>query len=65
MLTYTTLLISNMDLVKYIFENPALTGRVARWQMALTEYDMQHVTQKAIKGSVFSDYVAHQPLEDY
>ena len=65
MLTHTTLLISKMDPVKYIFEKPTLTGRVARWQMALTEYDIQHVTQKAIKGSVLSDYLAQQPLEDY
>lgn len=33
--------------------------------MALTEYDIQHVTQKAIKGSVLSDYLAHHPEEDY
>ncbi|XP_050895663.1 uncharacterized protein LOC127102327 [Lathyrus oleraceus] len=54
-----------MDPVKYIFEKPAITGRVSRLQMALTEYDIQHVTQKVIKGSVLSDYLAHQPLEDY
>ncbi|KAI5433281.1 hypothetical protein KIW84_020529 [Lathyrus oleraceus] len=36
MLNHTTLLISKMDPVKYIFEKPALTGRVARWQMILT-----------------------------
>lgn len=33
--------------------------------MALTKYDIQHVTQKAIKDSVLSDYIAHQPMEDY
>lgn len=65
MVTHTTLLISKMDPIKYIFEKPALTWRVARWQMALTKYDIQHVTQKAIKGSVLSDYLAHQPVEDY
>ena len=65
MLTHTTLLISKMDLIIYIFEMPALTGTVAHWQIALTEYGIQHVTQKAIKGSVLSDYLAHQPLEDY
>ena len=31
MLNYTTWLVSKMDPVKYIFENPALTGRIARW----------------------------------
>ena len=40
MLTHTTLLISKMDLTKYIFEKPALSGRIARWQMILTEYDI-------------------------
>ncbi|XP_050919024.1 uncharacterized protein LOC127136520 [Lathyrus oleraceus] len=65
MLTHTTLLISKMYPVKYIFEKPALTGRVACWQMALTEYDIQYVTQKDIKGSVLSNYLEHQPLEDY
>lgn len=65
MLTHTTLLISKMDPIKYIFEKPALTDRVARWQMALAEYDIQHVTQKAIKGSVLLDYLAYQPVEDY
>ena len=65
MLNHTTLLISKMDPVKYIFEKPALTGRVARWQMILTEYDIQYTSQKAIKGSVLSDYLAQQPIEDY
>lgn len=31
MLTHTTLFISKMDPIKYIFEKPALIGRVARW----------------------------------
>ena len=30
MLTHTTLLISKMDPIKYIFEKPALSGRIAR-----------------------------------
>ncbi|XP_050918321.1 uncharacterized protein LOC127135722 [Lathyrus oleraceus] len=65
MLTHTTLLISKMDPVKYIFEKYALTDRVASWQMALTKYDIQYVTQKEVKWSVLYDYLDHQPLEDY
>jgi len=53
-----------MDPIKYIFEKPALTGRITRWQM-LSEYDIQYVTQKAIKGSALADHLAHQPVEDY
>ena len=54
-----------MDPIKYIFEKPALSGRIARWQMILTEYDVQYTTQKAIKGSVLAYHLAHQVVEDY
>ena len=54
-----------MDPIKYIFENPALTGRISRWKMLLSEYDIEYRTQKAIKRSVLADYLAHQPVDDY
>ena len=54
-----------MDPIKYIFEKPSLSGRIARWQMILTEYDIQYTTQKAIKGSVLVDHLAHQAVDDY
>ena len=65
MLCHTTWLISKMDPVKYIFEKPALMGRIARWQVLLSEFDIVYVTQKAIKGSALADYLAQQPLQDY
>lgn len=54
-----------MDPIKYIIENPAVTGRISRWQVLLTEYGIQYVTQKAIKESVLEDHLSHQPMEDY
>ncbi|XP_058750755.1 uncharacterized protein LOC131623749 [Vicia villosa] len=39
--------------------------RIARWQMLLSEYDIEYRAQKAIKGSVLADHLAHQPIEDY
>ena len=33
--------------------------------MILTEYDIQYTTQKAIKGSVLVDHLAHQAVDDY
>ena len=64
MLNHTTWLISKMDPIKYIFEKPALTGRIARWQIILTVYDIQYTTQNAIKHSVLADHLAHQPIKD-
>jgi len=57
-LSYTTWLVSKMDPIKYIFEKLALTGRIARWQVLLSEFDIVYVTQKAIKGSALADYLA-------
>ena len=65
MLNNTTWLISKMDPIKYIFEKPALTGRISLWQMLLSEYDIEYRSQKAIKGSVLADHLTHQPIEDY
>ncbi|XP_050892334.1 uncharacterized protein LOC127097890, partial [Lathyrus oleraceus] len=65
MINHTTWLISRMDPIKYIFEKPALTGRISRWQMLLSEYDIEYRAQKAIKGSILADHLAHQPIEDH
>ncbi|XP_028206387.1 uncharacterized protein LOC114389868 [Glycine soja] len=65
MLNYTTWLVSKMDPVKYIFEKPALTGRIARWQVLLLEFDIVYVPQKEIKENALTDYLAQQPINDY
>ena len=54
-----------MDPIKYIFEKPALTGRISGWHMLLSEYDIEYHAQKAVKGSVLADHLAHQPLDDH
>ncbi|XP_057954124.1 uncharacterized protein LOC131148417 [Malania oleifera] len=64
-LYYTTWLISKMDPIKYVFEKPAVTGRMARWQMLLTEYDITYVTRKAVKGSIIAEYLADRAVNDY
>jgi len=46
MLSHTTSLVSKMDLVKYIFEKPALTGQITRWQVLISEFDIVYVTQR-------------------
>jgi hypothetical protein len=63
MLYYTTWLVSWMDPIKYIFEKPALTGKIARWQVLLSEFDILFVARKAIKGQAIADYLADYPAE--
>ncbi|XP_017974556.1 PREDICTED: uncharacterized protein LOC108661608 [Theobroma cacao] len=65
MLYHTTWLIAKLDPIKYIFEKPSLSSRVARWQVLLFEYDIIYVSQKAIKGSAIADILAKRVEEDY
>ncbi|XP_052877211.1 uncharacterized protein LOC108451631 [Gossypium arboreum] len=65
MLYYTTWLISKLDPLKYMMESNALTGRMARWQILLSEFDIVYVNQKAIKESAIIDFLASRALEDY
>ena len=58
MLSHTTWLVSKMDPIKYIFEKPTLTRRIARWQVLLSEFDIVYVNQKATKGSALVDHLA-------
>ncbi|XP_057953992.1 uncharacterized protein LOC131148291 [Malania oleifera] len=54
-----------MDSIKYVFEKPTVTGRMARWQMLLTEYDITYVMRKAIEGSAIAKYLADRAVNDY
>jgi hypothetical protein len=63
MLYFTTWLVSRMDPIKYIFERPALIGKISRWQVLLSKFDILFVTRKAIKGQAIADYLADYPFE--
>ena len=58
-------LISKLDPIKYIFEKPSLLGRITKWQVLLSEYDIQYVSQKAIKGSAIAKFLADWIEEKY
>ena len=44
MLYHTTWLIARLDPIKYIFEKPSLSRRIARWQVLLSEFDILYVS---------------------
>ena len=55
---YSVCLISRLDPLRYLFDRPALTGRLMRWLILLTEFDIQYVSQKSIKESIVVDHLA-------
>ena len=41
---YSILLVSRLDPLRYLFDRPVLIGRLMRWLVLLTEFDIQYVT---------------------
>ncbi|XP_070035328.1 uncharacterized protein [Nicotiana tomentosiformis] len=52
-----------MDLLKYIFQKPMPTGKLAKWQILLSEFDIIYVTQKAVKGQALVGHLAENPVD--
>ncbi|XP_070029012.1 uncharacterized protein [Nicotiana sylvestris] len=59
---YTTNLISRMDPLKYIFQKSMPIGKLAKWQILLSEFDIVYVTQKAVKRQALAYHLAKNPV---
>ena len=58
MTEYSVHLISHLDPLRYLFDIPALVGRLMRWLVLLTEFDIHYITQKSVRGSIVADHLA-------
>ncbi|XP_070029559.1 uncharacterized protein [Nicotiana sylvestris] len=52
-----------MDPLKYIFQKPMPTRKLAKRQLLLSEFDIIYVTQKAVKGQALADHLAENHVE--
>lgn len=64
MLNHLVKLISKVDPLKYLLSKTTLTGHMAKWVMLLSEFDIEYVDRKAIKGQVIADQLTNAPLVD-
>ncbi|XP_074290844.1 uncharacterized protein LOC141617555 [Silene latifolia] len=53
-----------MDHDKYIFEKPVLNGRLARWTLILSVFDLKYVPLKVIKGRALAKFFEDNPIHD-
>ena len=44
-----------------MLSSPILRGRIGKWILALSEFSLQYVPQKAVKGQAIADFLAHHP----
>ena len=64
MTEYSVHLVSRLDPLRYLFDRPALIGRLMKWLVLLMEFDIHYVTQKSIRGSIVADHLASLPVSD-
>ncbi|XP_026459099.1 uncharacterized protein LOC113359724 [Papaver somniferum] len=62
--TNRIVLVSKADLIKFLLSKPALIGRIAKWLLQMSEFDIVCVSPKAIKGQAVADLLAAFPRED-
>ena len=59
MLAFKVLLSARMDPLKYLMEKPMQDGKIAKWVLLLSEFDIKYVTRKSVKGKAIVDHLAH------
>ena len=50
-------MVSKDDVIRYMLSLPILHGRIGRWILALSEFDLTYESAKAVKGQVVADFV--------
>ena len=48
---------SKDDVIRYMLSSPILNGRISKWILALSEFDLTYESTKAVKGQVMADFV--------
>ena len=57
-------MVSQTNLMKYMFNQPLITGRISKWTLALSEFTLVYFTHKSVKGQALTDFLANHPFLD-
>jgi hypothetical protein len=52
------------DVIKYMLQNPIMSGRIGKWAYALIEYDLAYEPLKSMKGQVVADFIVEHRIDD-
>ena len=58
---------SKGDVIKHMLSMSILSGRMGKWILALSEFDLRYELAKAVKGQVIANFVTqhHKPSMNY
>ena len=61
--SYKIQAVSKIDPLRYLFQVPALTGKISRWLVLLTEFSIEYIMTKVIKGRAVAEFLALNAVE--
>ena len=61
--SYRIQVVAKENPLKYLHSVPLLVGKLGRWLVLLTEFDIEYLTSKLIKGRAVAEFLALQPIE--
>ena len=61
MQSHSVHLVSKLDPIKFLFDKPSISMRLAKWSFFLAEFDITFVSRKSVKGRVMADQCADFP----
>ncbi|XP_050229113.1 uncharacterized protein LOC126678254 [Mercurialis annua] len=61
MLPVVVYVLSQTDIIKYILSKPYLRNQIGNWAIAMSEFTLVYVPQRAVKGQVLADFLANHP----
>ena len=59
--------VSKTDVIKHMLSMPILNGRMGKWILALSEFDLRYESAKVVKGQVITNFITqhHKPIVGY
>jgi len=60
----TVYVISKDGPIKYVLCRPILCKLLTKWAVILEQYDIVHISEKAIKGQALANFQADNPMPD-
>ena len=61
--SYKIQAVLEIDPLRYLFQVPVLTGKMSRWLVLLTEFDIEYITTKVITGRAVAKFLALNAVE--
>ena len=57
------MVVSEFDVIKHMLSMPILNGRIGKWILALSEFDLRYESAKVVKGQIIADFITqHRDL---